>query len=205
MACRQGFLVIEVPYVSFCTNLCQQLKSSRELSAAYHQETYGQTERVNQIIEQYLWIYVSCHQDDWNTWLPLAKLSYNNFEHYSTEWSTFFTVYGRAPQCDPVHITQDTPSGKLSKRIQSVQKYFKREVEVFINRHKRYSDKSRASPPDFKPGDMVWLSSKNIKSTRPMKKLSEIWLGPFPMLRKVSTHACHLNGSPSIQSSMVHS
>ncbi|MBW0510377.1 hypothetical protein O181_050092 [Austropuccinia psidii MF-1] len=34
---------------------------------------------------------------------------------------------------------------------------------------------------------MVWLSFKNIKSTRPTKKLSEIWLGPFPILRKTST------------------
>ncbi|MBW0548242.1 hypothetical protein O181_087957 [Austropuccinia psidii MF-1] len=39
---------------------------------------------------------------------------------------------------------------------------------------------------------MVWISSKNIKSTRPTKKLSERWLGPFPILKKVSTHAYHL-------------
>ncbi|MBW0564225.1 hypothetical protein O181_103940 [Austropuccinia psidii MF-1] len=39
---------------------------------------------------------------------------------------------------------------------------------------------------------MVWLSSKNIKSTRPTKKLSERWLGPFPILKKVRTHAYHL-------------
>ncbi|MBW0514975.1 hypothetical protein O181_054690 [Austropuccinia psidii MF-1] len=51
---------------------------------------------------------------------------------------------------------------------------------------------------------MVWLSSKNIKSTRPTKKLSEIWLGPFPILKKVSTHAYHLNGNPSTQSSIFH-
>ncbi|MBW0592290.1 hypothetical protein O181_132005 [Austropuccinia psidii MF-1] len=31
---------------------------------------------------------------------------------------------------------------------------------------------------------MVWLSSKNIKSTRPTKKPSERWLGPFPILKK---------------------
>ncbi|MBW0553115.1 hypothetical protein O181_092830 [Austropuccinia psidii MF-1] len=39
---------------------------------------------------------------------------------------------------------------------------------------------------------MVCLSSKNIKSTRPTKKLSETWLGPFPILKKVSTHTYHL-------------
>ncbi|MBW0506445.1 hypothetical protein O181_046160 [Austropuccinia psidii MF-1] len=53
------------PFVSsFWTNLCQQLKISRDLSAAYHPETDEQTERVNQILEQYHWMYISHHQDD---------------------------------------------------------------------------------------------------------------------------------------------
>ncbi|MBW0475440.1 hypothetical protein O181_015155 [Austropuccinia psidii MF-1] len=39
---------------------------------------------------------------------------------------------------------------------------------------------------------MVWLSSKNIKSTRPTNKLSKRWLGPFPILKKVSNHSYHL-------------
>ncbi|MBW0572111.1 hypothetical protein O181_111826 [Austropuccinia psidii MF-1] len=43
---------------------------------------------------------------------------------------------------------------------------------------------------------MVWISSKNIKSTRPTKQMSERWLGPFPILKKVSTHAYHLNIPP---------
>ncbi|MBW0575358.1 hypothetical protein O181_115073, partial [Austropuccinia psidii MF-1] len=96
------------------------------------------------------------------------------------------------PQFDSDHITQDNPAGKLSTKIQSVQQDVKRELEASINPFKRYADKSRASPLDFNPCDMVWLSSKNIKSTRPTKKLSERWLGPFPILKKVSTHAYHL-------------
>ncbi|MBW0524849.1 hypothetical protein O181_064564, partial [Austropuccinia psidii MF-1] len=49
---------------SFWTNLCQQLNISRDLSTAYHPEADGKTERVNQIIEQYLWIIIVttlCH------------------------------------------------------------------------------------------------------------------------------------------------
>ncbi|MBW0495404.1 hypothetical protein O181_035119 [Austropuccinia psidii MF-1] len=123
-------------------------------------------------------------------------------DHSSTKQSPFFTVYGRDPHFYSAHITQDTPAGNFSTKIQSVQKDFKRELEVSINRFKRYADKIRASPPVFNPGEMVWLSSRNIKSTRATKKLSERWLGPFPILKKVSTHAYHLNGSPSTQSSI---
>ncbi|MBW0502472.1 hypothetical protein O181_042187 [Austropuccinia psidii MF-1] len=43
------------PFVSsFWTNLFQKLKTSRDLSTTYNPETDGQTERVNQILEQYL-------------------------------------------------------------------------------------------------------------------------------------------------------
>ncbi|MBW0550578.1 hypothetical protein O181_090293 [Austropuccinia psidii MF-1] len=177
---------------SFWTNLCQKLKILRDMSTAYHPETDGQTERVNQILEPYLWMYVSYHQDDWNTWLPLAEFAYNNSDHSSTKQSIFFTVYVRDPHFDSIHITQDNPSAKLSAKIQSVQQYVKRELEAAINRFKKYADKSRASMSVFNPGDMVWISSKKIKSTRPTKKLSERWLGTFEILKKVSTHAYHL-------------
>ncbi|MBW0565830.1 hypothetical protein O181_105545 [Austropuccinia psidii MF-1] len=162
--------------LTFCTNLCQQLKISRDLSTAYHPETDGQKERVSPILEQYLWMYVIYHQDYWNTWLPLAEFAYNNSDHSSPKQSLFFTVYGRDPHFDSVHIPQDTPPGNLSTKIQSVPQYVKREFEVAISRFKRYADKSRASPPVLNPGDMAWLSSKSIKSTRPRKKLSERWL-----------------------------
>ncbi|MBW0521771.1 hypothetical protein O181_061486 [Austropuccinia psidii MF-1] len=111
---------------SFWTNLCQKLKISRDLSTAYHPETVGQIERVNQIIEKYLWIYVSYHQDNWNTLLPLAEFAYNNSDHFSTKQLPFFTVYRRDPQFDLAHITQDNPAGKLSTKIQSVQQDVKR-------------------------------------------------------------------------------
>ncbi|MBW0559604.1 hypothetical protein O181_099319 [Austropuccinia psidii MF-1] len=197
MAFLQALLVIEFLFFfsSFVTNLCQQLNISRDLSTAYHTEADGHTERVNQILEQHLRMYFTYHQDDWITWIPLAEFAYNNSDHSSTKQSPFFTVYGRDPQFDSAHITQDNPAGKLLTKIQSVQQDVKREIEVAINMFKRYADKSEAIPPVFNPGDKKWLSSKNIKSTRPTKKLSERWLGPFPILKKVRTHSYHLNGS----------
>ncbi|MBW0505210.1 hypothetical protein O181_044925 [Austropuccinia psidii MF-1] len=39
---------------------------------------------------------------------------------------------------------------------------------------------------------MVWLSCKKIKSARSTENLSERWLGPFPILKKVRPHAYHL-------------
>ncbi|MBW0469499.1 hypothetical protein O181_009214 [Austropuccinia psidii MF-1] len=114
---------------SFLTNLCQKIKISRHLSIAFHPETDGQKERVNQILEQYLWMYVIYHQDDWHTWLLLAEFAYNNAEHSSTRQSPFFTIYGRNPSFYSIHISQCSPSGKLSTELQSVQQVVKEELE----------------------------------------------------------------------------
>ncbi|MBW0493538.1 hypothetical protein O181_033253 [Austropuccinia psidii MF-1] len=111
---------------SFWTNLFQQLKISTDLSTAYHLEKNGQTERFNKILKQYFWMYVSYHQDDRKTWLLLAEFACNNSDHSSTKQSPFFTVYGRDPHFESVQITQDTPAGKLSTKLQSVQKDVKR-------------------------------------------------------------------------------
>ncbi|MBW0567494.1 hypothetical protein O181_107209 [Austropuccinia psidii MF-1] len=167
---------------SFWTNLCQQLKISRDLSTSFHRETDGQTERVNQILEQYLWMYVSYHQDDWHTWLPLAEFAYNNAEHSSKKQSPFFTIYGRNPSFDSIHISQDSPSGKLSTKLQSVKQVVREKLELAIRRFKNYADRNRLITPDFKLGEKVWLASNNIKTRRPTKKSSERGLGPFEVM-----------------------
>ncbi|MBW0556109.1 hypothetical protein O181_095824 [Austropuccinia psidii MF-1] len=156
---------------SFWTQLCQNLKISRDISTSFHPETDGQTKRVNQILEQYLWMY-NIHQQ---------------INHL------FFTIYGRNPSFDSVHISQDSPAGKVSTKLQSVQQVVKEELESAIRRFKKYADRNRAIPPYFQPGDKVWLASKNIKTTRPTKKLSERWLGPFEVLKKICSHAYNLN------------
>jgi hypothetical protein len=47
-------------------------------SSAYHAHTDGQTERVNQILDDMLWACVLNYPDKWDKCLSLAKFSYNN-------------------------------------------------------------------------------------------------------------------------------
>ncbi|MBW0502394.1 hypothetical protein O181_042109 [Austropuccinia psidii MF-1] len=86
----------------------------------------------------------------------------------------------------------NSPSGQLSKELESVQQVFKEELESAIRRFKKYADRTRIIPPDFLPGDKVWLASKIIKTTRPTKKLLERWLGPFEVM--LITSSCLFNG-----------
>src|SRR6202045_3789128 len=67
------------------------------LSTAFHPQTDGQTEWVNQEIEVYLRAYVDHLQDDWAEWLSTAEFALNNCEHSATGQTPFFLEYGRHP------------------------------------------------------------------------------------------------------------
>ena len=54
-------------------------------TTAYHPQGDGQTERVNQELEQYLQLFVNERQDDWDELLPLAEFQYNNHTHSATQ------------------------------------------------------------------------------------------------------------------------
>ena len=81
----------------FWRSLCQLLDIKANLFTAYHPETNGQTERVNQILEQYLCIFVNYQQDDWEHLLPLAEFAYNNTQHLATSVTPFFANKGFHP------------------------------------------------------------------------------------------------------------
>ena len=58
--------------------------------------------------------------------------------------------------------------------------------------HAKYYDQRHRDTPVFEPGDHVWLLSKNIKTTRPNKKLDYKKLGPYAISEAVGTHAYRL-------------
>ena len=81
----------------FWKALCHILHIDHGYSSAYRQQTNGQTERVNQCLEQYLRCYCTHLQDNWTTLLPLAEFSYNNATSSSTRYSPFYANYGFHP------------------------------------------------------------------------------------------------------------
>ena len=74
----------------FWRRLIEILGTVTKLSTAHHPQTNGQTERVNQVLEQYLRPVISYQQDDWLTFLPMAEFAYNNSCYTSTSVTPFF-------------------------------------------------------------------------------------------------------------------
>jgi transposase InsO family protein len=64
-------------------------------SLAYHPKISGQTERVNQILEDMLRACVLEYPQKWDECLPLAEFSYNNSYQKSIKMAPFEALYGR--------------------------------------------------------------------------------------------------------------
>jgi len=67
------------------------------MSTAFHPQTDGQTERLNQTIKAYLWAFVAKEQDDWVSLLPMAEFAYNNSVTIGNRMTPFFANYGFHP------------------------------------------------------------------------------------------------------------
>ncbi|KAJ1582081.1 hypothetical protein NDA15_001662 [Ustilago hordei] len=170
----------------------EQMGVKHSLSTAYHPQTDGQTERVNQVIEQYLRMYCNYEQNDWANLLDTAAFVYNNMVHNSIGVSPFFACYGWNPKAHPdipQRLGVNDPGrfeylmdGKerckyLQEQIREAQR---RSVDQYNRKHKDI---------EFKVGDMVYINRRNWKTRRPTPKLDTRFAGPYPVQERVGRRA----------------
>lgn len=172
-------------------DVCEKLGIKIKLSTAYHPQTDGQTERTNQTLEIYLRHYVGYHQDNWASWLPAAAFCYNTTPHSATQHAPYEVLYNYLPELRNINITElneERGSGMSNELRSEVAKHLqdaKDASESLFNSRKR-------DLPEWKVGDRVWLSTRNLRVKRPTRKLGEAFCGPFTVLEKISTHAYRL-------------
>ena len=188
---------------SFCT----RLGINSKLSTAFHPETDGQTERANQDIERQLRTYCSYMQDDWLQWLPMAEFADNNATSSATKLTPFFANKGFHPRMsfspDPTAYDstrarlQAAKAADITGTMSRILQYMKTNAEHASQQMVAQANKRRKDIT-YKPGDLVFLSSKNIRTARPSRKLDDKMLGPFPVVEKVG-HSYKLLLAPTMK------
>ncbi len=84
----------ETQFVShFWDELCTQLKIQVQLSTAFHSETNDQIENINDVLKQYLRVFVFFMQNDWAAWLSSAEFVINNHFFKNTQCTSFLTNF----------------------------------------------------------------------------------------------------------------
>jgi transposase InsO family protein len=149
---------------------------------AYHPQTDGQTERVNQVLEGYLCIFTSRRQDDWDDFLPTGEFQYNNTVHSSTQQTPFMVDTSRHPRMG-FELQQPRSTLESANEFTEHMALGIEEAKAALTKAKdeysMYYNRRREPAPVFAPGDKVWLDGSDIATNRPSSKLSHRRLGLF--------------------------
>jgi len=164
-------------------------------STAWHPQTDGQTECVNQELDQYLQLFVNKQQDDWYDLLPMVEFQHNNHVHSTTQQTLFLLDTGRL-----LHMgfePQQNSSGletvnKFTERMRTAIEEAKSAIRKTQDDMKRYYDQQKTPALVFKPGDKVFLDVSDIRTMHPSQKLSHRQLGPFVVEWRIRSMAYHL-------------
>ena len=151
-------------------DLCKRLRISPKLSTAHHPQTDGQTEVMNQEVQQYLHLFCAEEQDCWSDWLGLAQFTINNHQHSSMKFSPFQLTRTYSPHMEVEHQAVKAPATKeFTDRLSCT-------YDNLVKAHSRIlmqTNQSRSDAPAYAVGDQVWLSTNNLRLPRASWKLSE--------------------------------
>ncbi|GJT75536.1 putative reverse transcriptase domain-containing protein [Tanacetum coccineum] len=160
------------------------------MSAAYHPQTDGQSERTIQTLEDMLRACVIDFGSSWDRHLPLVEFSYNNSYHASIKAAPYEALYERkcrSPVCwSEVGDNQLTSPELICDPTEKIVQ-IKNHLLTAYSRQKSYADR-RAKPLEFEVGDMALLKVSPWKGTvrfGKRGKLSPRYIGPFKILARV--------------------
>jgi hypothetical protein len=179
----------------FWTEVCNLSGIKQKLSTAYQAPTDGQTEIMNQYIDQRLRFFVNYDQDDWEDLMPLMDHAQLILPHASTGVSPFELTHARPARTTfdwktPAHAP-GTPRESLAKQeVRQILKRVQEGVELVQGNMRESQDKMARDfnqhhrEPDFDVGDYVWVTMKNWTTARPNKKLDAKNAGPFKIIAR---------------------
>jgi hypothetical protein len=175
----------------FFRSLGTLLDMKLHFTSGYHPEGDGQTERVNQTLEQYLRVYCNYQQDNWSELLPLAEFAYNNAPNATTGVSPFFANKGYNPNLSvhPERAITSIQARSYATNLEELHNVLREQILEAQARYQTAADKNRLPPPTIRIGDRVFVRAKHIPTTRPTRKLADKNLGPFEVIGQHGNYA----------------
>jgi hypothetical protein len=183
----------------FWYHFCKGLGIARRLSTAYHPQTDGQTERQNQTLKTYLQSYVDEQQSNWAAYLHIAEFAYNNSQNSTLGTTPFRALMGYNPALHFSFASEEATENEPTERLQKLRKVredaeqrWKRAVASQASSYNK-----QHQPRAFKAGDLVILSTKDLRLKLPSRKLAPRYLGPFKVQDAVGSQAYRLHLPPA--------
>ena len=147
------------------------------LFTAYHPQTDGTTEQINQEIEAYLVIYCHSHPETWKKAIPTMEFTHNNRQHTDWQRTPFKLMHGDSPKALSTTF-ENTKFPAINDKI----KQLLIDQEEALAAHKlaqtRIAERRKNTFTSFEKGQKVWLDTWNMKMTY-HKKMAPKQEGPF--------------------------
>jgi len=177
--------------------LNEMLGIKTKLSTVFHPQTDGQTERMNQELEQYLRMFISHCQAQWLEWLGTAEFAYNNKAHSSTKVLPFEANSGQNPRMGFKLRKKGRFEGaeRFARKMEEVQSEAKAALTKAYEDMRQYVDRRRGEALEYEVGDLVLLSTKDLKwqmVRQSSEKLVEQFVGPYKIKAVISTNVVEL-------------
>jgi hypothetical protein len=170
---------------NFGKALTTKLKIDCNISMAFHPQTDGLSERKNQWVEQYLRMYMTARQDNWDEWLPIASFVHNWWPNATTKLSPHEVLLGYAPATTEA-ITPETNNTAAEDRQTTIKQHREAAVQAITG-------VAQAVPPmQYNKGEQVWLEAKHLSLPYQTTKLTPKHHGPFTILKQISPVAYKL-------------
>ncbi|KAF8638134.1 hypothetical protein AX16_010568 [Volvariella volvacea WC 439] len=160
------------------------LGTKTTLSTAYHPQTDGETERMNQEIETYLRIYCGNFPKEWATSHHITNLEFShNFRTPNARnESPFYLMMGYHPKAIPEH-PEPSYIPDVNKQLRVLTEARKEALAAHELAKINMTKWNHTSYTPFKVGEQVWLEAKNLKTHRIAKKLAPKHEGPFKIIK----------------------
>jgi hypothetical protein len=130
-------------------------------------------------VEQYLRLYTSVRQDDWEQWLPLATFMHNRWPNTTTKQSPHEVLLGYQPSATQ-GLSKITNNEAAENQQQLIKEHRTAAVQAL-------NQVAQAKPPaQNKVGDQVWLEAKHLTLPYSSAKLMPKCHGPFQIVKEIS-------------------
>uniref|UniRef100_A0A8C7YA87 Gypsy retrotransposon integrase-like protein 1 n=1 Tax=Oryzias sinensis TaxID=183150 RepID=A0A8C7YA87_9TELE len=173
---------------------CAAFGPTVSLSSGFHPQSNGQAERTNQDLEVALRCVCSRNQTSWSTLLPWVEYAHNSMTSSASGMSPFESSLGYQPPLFPEQEKEATvPSVQhLYRRCRRIWREARAALLRSSAANKRLADRHRLPAPTYAPGQLVLLSTANIKLRTESRKLSPKYIGPFKVERVINPVAVRL-------------
>ncbi|KAJ8332896.1 hypothetical protein SKAU_G00417920 [Synaphobranchus kaupii] len=180
---------------------CSALGATSSLTSGYHPQSNGQTERANQDLGAALRCVSAKNPTSWSKMLTWVEYAHNALPCAATGKSPFEVSLGYLPPLFPDQEAEiAVPS--LATHMHRCLKIWRDARAALLStaeRNRRVADRHRTPAPEYKPGDSVWLSSKDIPLQSTSHKLQPRFIGPFKILSIINPTSVKLSLPPSLK------